>query len=155
MKSLDEIAFIIEGLKKEVEKLKKKYNYFSYPLYKINEKNLLVVKFTSINRGICVFKGDTEINITGTEKEWIEHTMANVWSDIAFDKERGLYDKQLVWCWNDFDKFGKSCRFYDAINKRTFCIVRGSRTGTEFENYELVKGNYPEWARISYTKLKD
>ena len=64
-------------------------------------------------------------------------------------------DKALVWCWDNHWICGTELRFYDAKNKTTFKISDGDRAGFKFDNYELYKGEYPDWAKEAQKKLED
>ena len=64
-------------------------------------------------------------------------------------------DKALVWCWDDDDKFGRCLRFYDAKKGRAFSGIDGDRKGFIYDNFELYKGEYPEWAKEIQKKLED
>ena len=64
-------------------------------------------------------------------------------------------DKALVWCWEDGEEYGRVLVFYDAKNNKAFCTVNGDRTGDRCSNYELYKGEYPDWAKEAQKKLED
>lgn len=64
-------------------------------------------------------------------------------------------DKALIWCWEDGKEYGRVLVFYDAKNNKTFCTANGYRTGDRYSNYELYKGEYPEWAKEAQKKLED
>ena len=63
-------------------------------------------------------------------------------------------DKALVWGWNYKEVTARKLCFYSAIGKRSF-DNQGGRLGYEYDNYELFKGEEPEWATQARKKLKD
>ena len=54
-------------------------------------------------------------------------------------------DKQIVWCWNNYFKYCKELRFYDAENNCTFTNDKGKRGGMEYDHYAPYKGPKEPW----------
>ena len=83
------------------------------------------------------------------------YTMKNAWDEEMWREiKEEIPDKALVWCWdNDFTHV-KYLKFYDKINKCTFSFG-GARYGDTFDNYEIYKDEYPEWAREALKTLSD
>ena len=69
--------------------------------------------------------------------------------DYFSDNPSQIPDKALVWCWDD-----KNTAFYDARNKCVFNHF-GKRNGFSYDNYELYKGEYPDWAKEALKTLED
>lgn len=149
---LKELQKKYEELGAEIEKLKKEEES-TYPIYKKHTTSNLVVKFIGLEDGI-VKNGNSTWRIADTSNVWTRHTDKDTWEDIAFDEERGLFDKQLVWCWEDDETYGRTLRFYNAKDKRSF-TPDGKRSGFCFDNYEPYEGEYPKWAKEAYRTLED
>lgn len=65
-----------------------------------------------------------------------------------------IHDKSLVWCWDRYDAYQRVLKFYDAINESTFSQAYGLRNNKKYDNYELFKGEEPEWAIESRKDLE-
>ena len=74
--------------------------------------------------------------------------------DIAFE-EWTPEDKELVWCWNNEDRFVRELKFYDAKNHCVFRNLDGDRGGKKYDNYAPFEYEYPEWAKEAYEELKN
>ena len=126
---------------------------YEYPLYFESTYDGTIVKFTDINTGVTVKLGTHSLVDIGISTDsWTPHTDA-VWKPVAYNEERDLFDKQLVWCW-DNETNCRIARFFDAKNDEAF-YADGSRHGVEFNNYEAYRGEYPEWAKEAYKTLED
>jgi hypothetical protein len=75
---------------------------------------------------------------------------------VPYNAERGLYDKQPIWCWDDHTT-AKHLRFYDIQFNRAFG-TKGARKAVPFTNIEPVT---PEQLKTMpfiwdmYLKLED
>ncbi len=49
------------------------------------------------------------------------------WTDVPYDEERGLYDKQPVWCWDDEDTSMRNILFFDCKNNGKVFSYNGER----------------------------
>ena len=56
---------------------------------------------------------------------------------IPCDKQRGLYNKQPVWCWNNGCK-EKQLRFYNVVSKGAYSIYNNSIFDFNFDNYKAL-----------------
>jgi hypothetical protein len=83
----------------------------------------------------CTYTGLKEMNIT--HEEWIPQ------------------DKELVWCWNGSYEFFRYVKFYDAKNASTFDGETGERYSSKWDNYAPFEGEWPQWAKDAYKRLKD
>ena len=63
-----------------------------------------------------------------------------------------LRDKQLIWAWDNSDKFIRLLCFYDAEND---CIFNddGHRGYIGYGNYLPYEGEYPQWAKDALLEL--
>ena len=159
---------IIENLKKQIEVLEYKLAKFqnptetkpkadweyAYPLYFESTYDGTIVKFTDINTGVTVKLGTHSLVDIGISTDsWTPHTDA-VWKTVAHNKERDLFDKQLVWGWDNDDTHRRILRFYNAMDDYVLSY-RGKRIMYKVDNYEAYKGEYPEWAKEAYKTLED
>lgn len=85
-----------------------------YPIFKINDLGE-IWKFTDKDTSICMLSDDlicttVDKNFTGSK---FDINDSNYWNTIPYNKERGLYHKQPIWCWLNDDKYGRSIRFYN------------------------------------------
>jgi hypothetical protein len=64
-------------------------------------------------------------------------------------------DKELVWCWNGSYEFFRYVKFYDAKNASTFDGETGERYSSKWDNYAPFEGEWPQWAKDAYKRLKD
>jgi len=129
---------------------------FDYPLCFESKLTGIVVKFIELHNAVVIANdyGDgTPYKITGRPESFIEHTDKDVWKPIAFNKERGLYDKQLIWCSDDNMNGLPHLAFYNAIKDSAFSIF-GHREGFNWGNMTPAYVDEP-WVKIVYDKLKD
>ena len=150
---LQELEAKYKELGKEIEKLKAKEGY---PKFFRNITHNFIAKFTALTDGVVVYD-DIVANIGDFCGKYVPHTVKALWEEVPYDKETGLYHKQLVWCWNDKDTHKKELRFYDAINKCTFTCW-GGEDGAAFVNYEpcdLSCDFINKWAIEAVKTLKD
>lgn len=148
----------IENIKAELARLEEelKQEEFEYPIYKQGPDIIsdVIVKFTSLQEGEVVYVGSSHFRLHRVSDRWTPHTNAKVWKDVAFDEERGLYDKQLVWCWDNSYTHARTLRFYDAKNKCAFSGY-GKSNWYDYDNCEPYEGTWPEWAIEAYKTLED
>lgn len=139
---IDELQRQIDGLKNETE----------YPVFclSINNTNLFIVKFDGLTSGEVVKQGANEIGFK--IDNFIAYTSKEDWKPLPYNKERGLYHTQLVWCW-DYSTHSRRLGFYDAINDRSF-DVNGRFHGSTWKNYEPFQGEWPQWAIEAHKTLE-
>ena len=154
MKNLKELEQKYLELGKEIEALKKQSEEeeLTYPIYCRLEDSSIVVKFTGLTTGELVIgneykKGGKRCN------EWIKHTDAKYWKRLDVCEETGFFDGQLVWCWDNEDTHFRVLKFYDAKNKCTYQFD-GTKNGSNYDNYALFEGNYPDWALEAFKTLE-
>ena len=126
---------------------------FDYPIVKRTKGSGLVIKFTGLEEGVVLFGGTSKHKLGMEHKDWMPHTYTDYWDDVAYDKDRGLYDKQFVECWNNKYTTSRDLCFYDAINKCAFSCY-GTRMSSAYDNYEATDYN-PKWAEKAYGNLDD
>jgi len=138
----------IKLTKEQVEHIvaKNKKEEFEYPVFKRCKHSGRIIKFVSYTTGKIVKKGKyLSLYDAGTEQGFCEHTDIRCSEDVAYDKERDLYDTQPIMCWNDADTHRRMYRFYNAITKCTF-KYDGKRYGMDYKNYEAIQLNeIPQW----------
>ena len=125
---------------------------FDYPLCFELVSTGKIVKFEGLNTGEIVWS-DEPTEIGKISWAWRNHTDASVWTQIAFNKARGLYDKQLVWCSDTEARGLPYLAFYDATKDRSFNID-GKRLGSEWGNFTPAYVD-EQWVKIAYDKLED
>jgi hypothetical protein len=143
----------IKKLKKELAELEVECNT-KYPIYKRSKEYGHIVKFFGLQKGEVVYSGGSYQRLGCKLDSWKPHTDTYYWEDVAYDKERDLFDKQLVWCWDDTGFYQRILRFYDAKNECSY-DSSGYRDGAEWDNYESYKGEYPKWALEAYKTLRN
>lgn len=154
-KSIKTIEKELAKVKKELADIKEEFKVETkYPIYKKSIGYNQIVKFTGLEEGIIICKGVYSHDVGYSSSNWQPHTNKKVWKDIAFDEERGLYHKQLVWCWDDSDTHAKTLRFYDAVNISSFSFS-GGKDGYLYSSYEPYEETWPEWAKEAYKTLED
>ncbi len=127
--------------------------YFIYPMYFKEVDSNLVVKFDGLKSGTVVDSDYYPANYYSTN--WTAHTDKDIWVRVDFDEERGLFDKQLVMCWDYNVACSRSYRFYDAKNQCTFNQT-GVRYGMGYHYYQAVPfEQYPDWAKEAIKHLDD
>ena len=155
--------------RKELEKLRDHYKVylaqiendiaelpeeFDYPLCFESILDGFIAEFTGLGTGEVIKAGGTEIFKVGqVYLGFVPHTDVSAWKPIAFNKERGLYDKQLVWCSDDNMNGLPYLAFYNAIKDSAFSIF-GHREGFNWGNMTPAYVDEP-WVKIAYDKLKD
>lgn len=116
---------------------------FEYPIFKRWKNSGEIVKFAGMANGTTVFSSANYHAIGYYSDTFAIHT-DKMWEDIAYDKERDLWDGQPVYCW-DTSTYTKVLGFYDAINKNQFASL-GKRNGWNFDNYKAINPeHYTEW----------
>jgi len=75
------------------------------------------------------------------------------WEDVLYDEEKGLWDGQPVFGWDNND-LARCVGFYDAKNKSLF-LLDGTRSEEQsnFDNYEPYPHLDDEWIIKAYNKL--
>jgi hypothetical protein len=63
-------------------------------------------------------------------------------------------DKELVWGWDNQDKFWRSIGFYDPKTDSTYSPVDGKGQFYRYDNYSPYEGEWPQWAKEA-AKLLD
>ena len=126
---------------------------FDYPLYMQSSRGY-IIKFTDLRTGEVIKQGEgTPDELGYIYNHWTRHQDRSVWTPIAFNKERGLYDKQLVWCTYNHSKGMPSLLFYDAINDSAF-YSDGGRNGPIPKSLTPATVDEP-WVQVAYNKLQD
>jgi len=128
---------------------------FDYPLYFELVSTGEIVKFKGLNTGEVVITNSTYpmAKVGDIRTDFIKHTDRGHWTPVAFNKERGLYDKQLVWCSDEGSRGLSYLKFYNAINNQAF-KHSGERAGT---SWDIITPAYVDepWVQIAYDKLED
>jgi hypothetical protein len=142
----------IDELRAKIDELEAslKEDKFEYPICKKDRDSDLLVLFTGLNSGKII--RDNEIFEKGDFSDtWAKHTHTGEWEDYPYDKKRGLYHKQMVYCWDNNDTHAVHIRFYNAIKKCAFPF-NGSHFGISFHNYSTTM---PDFLKEAYKTLKD
>ena len=137
---IDELQRQIDGLKNETE----------YPVFCYAKEANHIVRFDGLKSGVVVKKGFWKFG--HKTDDWNPHTNTNVWKTLPYNKERGLYHTQLVWCWDD-STHEKTLSFFDAINNCVFSY-KGELKGAMWNNYEPYQGEWPQWAIEAHKTLE-
>ena len=118
---------------------------FKYPLFKRWRTANLILKFTDLNAGEVVWKGESTYDVIKLISDaFVPHTDYN-WEDVAYDEERDLWDGQPVECWDDDSTHTRHIKFYDAVNNCCY-FFNGKRYGRSHDNYKaLSPDRYDEW----------
>jgi len=157
--------------RKELEKLRDHYKVylaqiendiaelpeeFDYPLCFESILDGFIAEFTGLGTGEVIKAGGTEIFKVGqVYLGFVPHTDVSAWKPIAFNKERGLYDKQLIWCSDDNMNGLPHLAFYNAIKDLALAFsLFGPRDGFMWDNMSPATVDEP-WVKIAYDKLKD
>ena len=127
-----DISLTVEQLKEAIKEFDEPE--FDYPICCKRKDNGEIVLFTGKTEGSALKSNHREFGYFSND--WFSHTNTDVWEEIPYDKERGLYHKQPVFCWDSNGFYGTDFRFYDAINKCSFSYM-GNSDGLEYENYSL------------------
>jgi len=143
----------IEALEKELAKLKEECKV-EYPICCKSTDSSLVVLFTELNVG-TVLQPASDWKSGDYCADFVAHTDKNNWEQIPYNKERELFDKQVVYCWDNEDGVVVEVRFYDAINDKVFTSI-GKRNGLSWNYYEAVKpDSIPKVMIDNIGKLRD
>lgn len=125
---------------------------FTYPMY-FKCINGIIAKFTAIDTFEYMQDSYGSSKVGEVVANATPHTKINVWTQIAFDEERGIWDKAVVSCWDNNDTCSEVIKFYDAINKTTF-QYDGCRKGHKYDSYEIVENPSERMLKLQKT-LKD
>lgn len=121
--TLDNITIKLtrEQVEKALEELDSKQT--DYPICMKNISGKVVV-FEELYKGRAFDK----YGKLGKLEEWRRHTDSEFWEQVAYDKERNLYDNQYVYAWDNGEELPTEVR-YDAIHKCAFAgpLRRGSK----------------------------
>lgn len=146
----------IEKLEQELAELKVKCKNFKYPIVCRSKSYGYIVKFTSITKGEILINPNACSEVNKQHKDIVPHTNTNVWQEIAYDEDRNLYDKQVVWAWDDAYKFLRIIGFYDAENDAIINSKTGKRNTLFYSNYEAVpQEQIPQFMLDAYKNLED
>lgn len=109
---------------------------FDYPICCVGKEDKAIILFDGIESGVVLKQGDHPMSrvIGETYGHWIDHT-DSYWTQIPYDREKGFYHKQPVYCWQDEDTHSATLRFYDAENKESVFAFNGSKLYSEYDNY--------------------
>ena len=114
---------------------------FNYPICMRSKSNDKVVLFNSLNSGIVLFKGESVFHQVGKIcDDFIPHT-DETWEEIPYDEDRGLYHKQMVYCWSNEWTHQVAIKFYDALNQKVFSYD-GYNSGIYFDRYSATMPNF-------------
>ena len=130
----------------------------TYPIYKKND--FMVVKFTNeikrevvfvFNRDKALFNAKVEsYRVLRIEIKDIDDGQ---WEDVLYNREKGLWDGQPVWCYDKDYETIKSLGFYDAKHNRLFDVI-GSRCGNIYDNYKPYPHLTDDWVIEAYNRLE-
>ena len=135
----------IDELQRQIDELKNEHPVFCY-----SKEGTHIVRFDGLKSGEVVKQG---VLFFGYKSNFFcEHTDSKHFKPLPYNKDRGLYHTQLVWCWDDFTHSRLLC-FYDAINDKNFDI-NGRRLGSSWKNYEPFQGEWPQWAIEAHKTLE-
>lgn len=151
--NLQELEQKYQELGQEIERLKAK-KQTKYPIYCRNKIWNDVIKFNSLNEGVCVKQGSN--TIVGQKGNFMyKHTDRSVWQQLKVCPETGFFDGQLVWCWDNDDTHRRELRFYNVKYGHAY---RHDGTSSCYyinhDNYEPYEGNYPDWAQKAFETLE-
>jgi len=141
MKTIKLNNLSVEVTKEQLEEALAEFDKpkFDYPLAFMQELSQEIVLFDSLTSGTVLKQGTNWYsNKKGEYSEnWMPHTN-NYWKPIPYDKERGFYHKQPVYCWNIDFSHQAVVRFYDAEKKRTFSYNGGTIISSSSDNYSAT-----------------
>lgn len=135
-------------LEKMLQEVSEEEVKFDYPICCKHKQYNIIVLFDSLQGGKVLWTNPDWV----TDEyyyQWSSHTRKDLWEEIPYDKERGLYHGQWVWCWDNSETHSVSFRKYNAINRCTFS-VKGSPNGFKFENYSAT---CPKHMKEAFTDL--
>ena len=94
----------------QYESLLEKEEYI-YPLFKKRKGYGYVVMFTDLNTHIVMMSKElAEIGVEWNDER--SHTDTDIWEDVHYDSERGLYEGQPVMYWDNNRKW-RALEFFD------------------------------------------
>lgn len=149
----------LEQIKEQIAELQKKVEEYvvrcevehKYPIYCKSKPDGKVVRFTGLQEGTVLVNGAIEVLKVGETVDCFNpHTNKHNWEVLPTYK--GIWHGALVWCWDDEDTHFRELRFMDAVNGCAFSC-NGNPTGMNSDNYEIYKGEWPEWAKEAYKTL--
>lgn len=107
--------FIVTYNENYLYRLKQKF-----PIFKYNKEDNMVVKFTNKNTSICVF--EDSINSIGNiiKNDNLEDYNNEGWITLSYNKEKDLYNRQPVICWDDEDKLEFTLGYYNVEHDAMF-----------------------------------
>ena len=147
----------IAKFEKELAELKAEFSKqeVEYPLFRRSKQNSSIVKFTSLSEGTVVWKGSVPYSAIGHYSEnWFKHTDTDTWEEVAYDRDRDLWDGQPIWCWNNDDTHVRELRFYDAVHKKAYSYT-GIRANVGYKNYKAINSDhYESWMIEAYVTLE-
>ena len=128
---------------------------FNETVFKVCNKGTdkeFVVKFTSPNRGDVVFA----LPESGYKAGYIYDGMFDneCLKDVAYNPERGFFDKQPIFCRDEENVGIGSIEFYDAINDGTFTVC-GCRGGAKYDIYAAYPHPNDDFIIDMYKQLKE
>lgn len=138
----------IEELQRQIDEIK---NETEYPVFCYSKESNHIVRFDCLKSGEVVKQGCWEFG--NKSKSWVEHIDKHHWKPLPYNKERGLYHTQLVWCWDDDIKGYRNLCFYNAVNDTSF-NYKCELDGIKWDNYEPYQGEWPQWAIEAHKTLE-
>lgn len=140
----------IDELQRQIDELK---NETEYPVfcYLFDSKKPVIVRFDGLKSGEVIKQGYWEFGHKADD--WNNFTNTDYWKQLPYNKERGLYHTQLVWCWQNSDTHDRTLSFYNAIDDSSF-RYNGNPGGLDWENYEPYQGEWPQWAIEAHKTLE-
>jgi len=142
----------VELSKAELEKMLQEIDKeeFDYPICCKRKGNSLIVLFDALGNGKVLHTDNCkDWNVGNYHKNWIDTTNKDRWEQIPYDKERGLYHGQWVWCWDNPWTQVAQFRKYDAINKCSYTFS-GREDGFKYDNYSAT---CPEYMKEAFQDL--
>jgi len=95
-----------------------------------------IVRFDDLTKGKVIAVSENApygLGYIGTK--WAPYTDTDCWEEVTNLNE--LCDKDLVLCWDNFNKTTKTIGVYDAVNAKCYSYD-GNRNGESFENYRKL-----------------
>jgi hypothetical protein len=122
-----------------------------YPICKISKTTKAIALFDDFQSATLLKRGNNGVGKEGEYiNELVPYTYKDVWKSYPYDKERGFYHRQMVYCWDNGWTHKVHIGFYDAINKSIFDIDGGLNAVT-YDNYSA---NVPEFMNSAYDTLE-
>ena len=123
----------LEEALKEFDKPK-----FDYPICCKSKQTGEVVVFTGMQKGeVLKVDKDEYYNLGYKSENFHPHTNKTVWEEIPYDRERGFYHKQPVYCWCNEDTHSVTIRFYNALTGYVYAY-QGSNMKSIYDNYSTT-----------------